>query len=92
MAERRITHVRQTTTGSPIISQEYSGQHSPNSLSTTNPGLLNPQLKDPETGEPLKPRFKTTWHRFIGRGRKPVGVIQSIKKIYGCSCTSPPPV
>ncbi|KAG2336667.1 hypothetical protein BDR05DRAFT_896393 [Suillus weaverae] len=30
-------------------------------------------------------RPKTTWHRFLGRGRKPVGVMKSIKNIYGCS-------
>lgn len=86
MAERRVTHARQSTsmTDSQIISQECSGQQSPNPLSTTETGPVNPQ--DLETGgNLLKPRFKTTWHRFIGRGRKPVGVIQSIKKIYGCS-------
>lgn len=84
MAERRATHTRQSTS-SQIISQECSGQHSPNPLPTTDSDLVNPQPKDLETGEPLKPRLKTTWHRFIGRGRKPIGVVQSIKKIYGCS-------
>jgi len=46
--------------------------------------LTDPRLvyADIESG---KPRFRTTWDRFCGKGREPVGVIQSIKKIYGCS-------
>lgn len=92
MAERRATHTRQNTSlsGSQIISQECSGQLSPKPLSPTELDSVNHQ--DLETGEPLRPRFKTTCDRFLRRGKKPVGVIQSIKKIYGCSCASPPPV
>ncbi|KAG2159006.1 uncharacterized protein EDB93DRAFT_1117574 [Suillus bovinus] len=85
MAERRGTHVRQNTSvaDSQIISQECNGQQSPNLLSSTEVGSVNKQ--DLETGEPRKQRFKTTLDRFLRRGKEPIGVIQSIKKIYGCS-------
>ncbi|KAG2071976.1 hypothetical protein BDR04DRAFT_1097657 [Suillus decipiens] len=87
MAERRIPHVRQSSsfTGPQIISQECNGQHSPkraNPSSTTDVHSVN--LQDPEAGKLPSPR-KTTWARFLGRGRKHVGVIQSLKCIYGCS-------
>ncbi|KAG1792449.1 uncharacterized protein HD556DRAFT_1379618 [Suillus plorans] len=82
MAERRATHTRQNTSNQ-IISQECSVQLSPEPLSATELASVNHQ--DLETGEPLRPRFKTTCDRFLRRGKKPVGVIQSIKKIYGCS-------
>ncbi|KAG1908139.1 uncharacterized protein F5891DRAFT_991720 [Suillus fuscotomentosus] len=86
MAERRATHTRQNTdgvSGIQIISQECNGQLSPKPLSPTELDSVNHQ--DLETGEPFRPRFKTTCDRFLRRGKKPVGVIQSIKKIYGCS-------
>jgi Ca2+:H+ antiporter len=93
MAERRVAHTRQST-DSQIISQHCSGQRSPNLLSTAEASSVDAQDLEKAGGELLKPtqRFKTTWDRFLGRGRKPVGVIQSIKKIYGCSCMSLPPV
>jgi Ca2+:H+ antiporter len=88
MAERRVAHTRQSRTDSQIISQDFSGQHSPNLLSTAEVSSVDAQDLEKagaDSAELPKRRFKTTWDRFLGRGRKPVGVIQSIKKIYGCS-------
>lgn len=84
MAERRVAHTRASSsiTGSPIIHQECTGHHSPIPVSSTDFGSVDPDI---ETGPNGKPRLKTTWHRFLGRGRKKVGVIKSIKNIYGCS-------
>ncbi|KAG0699865.1 hypothetical protein DFH29DRAFT_1013153 [Suillus ampliporus] len=76
MAERRVTHTRPSISGSPDTLQEATGHHTLNPVSIPLPG------SDLEAG---KPRFRTSWQRFLGRGRKNVGVIQSIRKIYGCS-------
>ncbi|KAG1753706.1 uncharacterized protein EDB91DRAFT_413212 [Suillus paluster] len=81
MAARRVTHTQTSSniTGSPDILQEANGHHTLNPVSPSFDGSVDPDI---EAG---KPRFKTSWDRFLGRGRKNVGVIQSIKKIYGCS-------
>ncbi|OJA13423.1 hypothetical protein AZE42_05781 [Rhizopogon vesiculosus] len=85
MTERRGTHHRSLSPDSPDSPDPHHENHmmvsftragSDHGESTSTP-LSCPDL---ELGKP-----KTTWHRFLGRGRKKVGVWQSIKNIYGCS-------
>jgi hypothetical protein len=92
MAELRVAHHRTATsisgslerTGNDtLVSSTHTGS---DPRESTSPRLNYPDL------EPGRPRIRTTWDRFLRRGKKKVGVIQSIKHIYGCSCTFVPPM
>jgi len=76
MAERRVPH-RDRTSSSGISGTAHPVSESVDS--DPNPLVVEGDL---EKGEPVR----TTLDRFLGKGRKKVGVIESIKNIYGCSC------